>query len=163
MRGFLNPLSAGRLLNFAKAELQTIHTYQSTVAILFQSKQQCNQPTYMIYVVVVQCSVVLRLKERLAEGCARCVDVFCVWDCCGCYIREYQTKHCPTLGHTPASYFTSQLNSVNFLHRFLLRAIFNYFLSIIVSLKVSTYHLQRNNKIFVTMITYIIQYSQMVA
>nr|AMD09816.1 sodium channel alpha subunit [Acartia hudsonica] len=29
----------------------------------------------------------VRLKERLADLCTRCVNIFCVWDCCACYIR----------------------------------------------------------------------------
>ena len=29
----------------------------------------------------------LQLKERIADACYRGVDIFCVWDCCACYVR----------------------------------------------------------------------------
>ncbi len=28
-----------------------------------------------------------RLKERLAAGCFQLIDIFCVWDCCGAYVK----------------------------------------------------------------------------
>ncbi len=28
-----------------------------------------------------------RLKERLAAACCQLVDIMCVWDCCGAYVK----------------------------------------------------------------------------
>ena len=37
--------------------------------------------------------ILFRFKERLGELCARSLDILCVWDCCGCYIRHTHTAH----------------------------------------------------------------------
>lgn len=28
-----------------------------------------------------------RIKERCLASCLKCIDIFCVWDCCICWIR----------------------------------------------------------------------------
>ena len=33
-----------------------------------------------------------RLKERIADACYKGVDLFCVWDCCACYVRLSEVR-----------------------------------------------------------------------
>lgn len=30
-------------------------------------------------------------KEKLFAGCLKCLDIFCVWDCCWCWVRVQET------------------------------------------------------------------------
>ena len=29
-------------------------------------------------------------KEKCLAGCLKCIDIFCVWDCCWCWIRAQE-------------------------------------------------------------------------
>jgi hypothetical protein len=55
---------------------------------------------FALFLLFIYFSIFFRLKERLGELGARAVDILCVWDCCGCYIRQHvsqnflQCTHC---------------------------------------------------------------------